>query len=69
MQQQQKNKFPKSKIFSLVSDSEEAEIEALISKRIQFDDIFNSSFAVKRTDLVWVGNGKFLHLVIHALKG
>jgi hypothetical protein len=27
-------------------------------KKFQFDDIFNSSFAVKRTNLVWVENGK-----------
>lgn len=35
----------------------EAELEQEISKRIGFEDIFNSSFSVKRTNLVWVGNG------------
>jgi hypothetical protein len=27
-------------------------------KKFQFNDIFNSSFSVKRTNLVWVENGK-----------
>lgn len=33
------------------------DLEESISKRIQFDDIFNSTFTPKRTHLVWVGNG------------
>jgi hypothetical protein len=44
----------------LVSASEEIELEGEAFQNIQFDDIFNSSFTVKRANLVWVGNGKIL---------
>jgi hypothetical protein len=54
-------------ILLVSGSSEEAEFEEAISKRIQFEDIFNSSFSVKRTNLVWVGNGNYLNLVIYSL--
>lgn len=35
------------------------------SKRLEFDDVFNSSFTVKRASLVWVENGKVCVCVWH----
>lgn len=44
----------------LVSEYDDIEPQDQVNHRIQFDDIFNGSFTVKRTSLVWVGNGKTL---------
>ncbi|KAI9335874.1 dipeptidyl peptidase IV N-terminal region-domain-containing protein [Pilaira anomala] len=45
-----------AKLFSGLTEFEEVEVNDSINHHIQFDDIFNSSFTVKRTNLIWVGN-------------
>ncbi|KAI9469910.1 MAG: dipeptidyl peptidase IV N-terminal region-domain-containing protein [Benjaminiella poitrasii] len=45
-----------AQLFSKLTSSEQQLTDLDGSKAIQFDDIFNSSFAIKRKNLVWVEN-------------
>ncbi|GAA5809797.1 hypothetical protein MFLAVUS_003210 [Mucor flavus] len=45
-----------AKLFTGLSEYDDIEPQDQVNHRIQFDDIFNGSFTVKRTSLVWVGN-------------
>ncbi|CAO3622792.1 unnamed protein product [Mucor hiemalis] len=45
-----------AQLFTGLSGTDDIELEEAISKQIQFEDIFNSTFSPKRTHLVWVGN-------------